>query len=48
VTAVDVAFDDRNLIAYAGLVAVLALAERVGVPGITRAVNSAGANPAVK
>jgi len=54
-TAVDVAFDDRNLIAGAGLVPVLALAEQVGLPAlvaefvtITDAVNSAGANPAAK
>jgi hypothetical protein len=54
-TAVDVVFDDRNLIADAGLVPVVALAEQVGVPDlvsehvtITGAANSAGANPAVK
>ena len=55
VTGVDVAFDDPNLIADAGLVPVIALAEQVGVPGlvaehvtITGAVNSAGANPGAK
>jgi hypothetical protein len=55
VTAVDVAFDDPNLISDAGLVPVVALAEQVGLPGlvsehvaITDAVNSAGANPAAK
>jgi hypothetical protein len=54
-TAVDVAFDDPNLIADAGLVPVVALAEQVGLPDlitehvtITGAANSAGANPAVK
>jgi hypothetical protein len=54
-TAVDVVFDDPNLIADAGLVPVVALAERVGLPGlvaehvtISGAGNSAGANPAVK
>jgi hypothetical protein len=53
--AVDVAFDDPNLIADAGLVPVLALAEQIGLPGlvaghvaITGAVNGAGANPAAK
>jgi hypothetical protein len=54
-TAVDVAFDDPNLIADAGLVPVVALAERVGLPElvaehvkIVEAANSAGANPAAK
>ena len=54
-TAVDVAFDDPNLIADAGLVPVLALAEQIGLPDLvtehltlTGAVNSAGANPAAK
>jgi hypothetical protein len=54
-SAVDIAFDDPNLIADAGLVSVVALAEQVGVPelvaehvSITGAVNSAGANPAAK
>jgi hypothetical protein len=54
-TAVDVAFDDLNLIADAGLVPVVALAERIGLPtliadhvSITGAANSAGANPAAK
>ena len=55
VAAVDVAFDDPNLIADAGLVPVLALAEQIGLPGlvaehvvIEAAANSAGANPAAK
>jgi Transposase DDE domain group 1 len=54
-TAVDVAFDDPNLIADAGLVPVVALAERIGLPEliadhvwIVDADNSAGANPAAK
>jgi len=54
-TAVDAAFDDPNLIADAGLMPVVALAEQVGLPGlvtelvtITGAGNSAGANPAAK
>ena len=54
-TVVDVAFDDPNLIADAGLVPVLALAEQVGLPAlvdehvaIVDADNSAGANPAAK
>jgi hypothetical protein len=53
--AVDIAFDDPNLVADAGLVSVVALAERVGLPKlidehvrITGAGNSAGANPAAK
>src|SRR5215203_76336 len=53
--AVDVAFDDPNLIADAGLVPVVALAEQVDLPGlvaehvaITGADNAAGANPAAK
>jgi hypothetical protein len=53
--AVDVAFDDPNLIAAAGLVPVLALAERVGVAGlvgdrvkIVGAANSGGANAGAK
>src|SRR5512135_3792760 len=53
--AVDVALDDRNLIADAGLVPVLALAGQVGLPqlvvehlAIEGAANSAGANPAAK
>ena len=48
---VDVAFDDPNLIADAGLVPVVALAEQIGLAGlvaehvtITGAANSAGAN----
>lgn len=51
----DVAFDDPNLIADAGLVPVIALAEQIGVPelvakqvAITGAANGAGANPAAK
>jgi Transposase DDE domain group 1 len=54
-TAVDVAFDDPNLIADAGLVPVVALAERAGLPAlvaehlaIAGAANSAGANPVAK
>jgi hypothetical protein len=54
-TGVDVAFDEPNLIADAGLVPVMALAEQVGLPGlvaehvtITGAANSAGANPGAK
>jgi hypothetical protein len=54
-TAVDVAFDDPNLIADAGLVPVVALAEQVGLPelvgehpAILDAANSAGANPVAK
>jgi hypothetical protein len=53
--AVDIVFDDPNLIADAGLVPVMALAEQVGLPGlvaehvaIAGAANSAGANPAAK
>jgi hypothetical protein len=53
--AVDVAFDDPNLLADAGLVPVIALAEQVGLPElvtehvkITDAENAAGANPAAK
>src|ERR1043165_999263 len=54
-TAVDVVFDDPNLIADAGLVPVLALAEQIGLPDLVAkqvviidAANSAGANPAAK
>ncbi|MGH4027135.1 MAG: IS1380 family transposase [Pseudonocardiaceae bacterium] len=54
-TAVDVAFDDPNLIADAGLVPVLALAQQVGLPdlvgehvSIIGAANGAGANPHAK
>src|SRR5512143_552925 len=54
-TVVDVAFDDPNLIADAGLVPVVALAEKVGLPelvldhvSIVDAANGAGANPAAK
>lgn len=53
--AVDVVFDDPNLIADAGLVPVVALAEQIGLPGlvgehvvINGAANGAGANPAAK
>jgi Transposase DDE domain group 1 len=53
--AVDVAFDEPNLIADAGLVPVVALAEQIGLPelvaehvAIAGAANSAGANPAAK
>ena len=53
--AVDVAFDDPNLIADAGLVPVLALAEQIGLPelvaehvAISGAANGAGASPAAK
>lgn len=53
--AVDVVFDDPNLIADAGLVPVIALAEQIGLPelvaehvAIGDAANSAGANPAAK
>jgi hypothetical protein len=53
--AVDIAFDDPNLVADAGLVSVVALAEQVGLPElvdehvrVTGADNSAGANPAAK
>lgn len=53
--AVDVVFDDPNLIADAGLVPVVALAEQIGLPelvaehvAIHGAGNSAGANPAAK
>jgi hypothetical protein len=52
---VDVAFDEANLVADAGLVPVVALAEQVGLPElvtehvkITDADNAAGANPAAK
>jgi hypothetical protein len=54
-TTVDIAFDDPNLIADAGLVPVLALAEQAGLPDlverhlvITDTANSAGANPVAK
>lgn len=53
--AVDIAFDDPNLIADGGLVSVVALAEQVGLPELVAehvriegAANSAGANPAAK
>ena len=52
---VDVAFDDPNLIADAGLVPLIALAEQVGLPelvlehvAIVGADNAAGANPHAK
>lgn len=54
-SAVSVAFDESNLVADAGLVAVVRLAERFGLPGLVAdrvridgAANSAGANPAAK
>lgn len=54
-TVVDVAFDDPNLFADAGLVPVVAMAERIGLPdlvaehlAIVDAGNSAGANPVAK
>jgi hypothetical protein len=54
-SAVDVVFDDPNLMADGGLVSVVALAEQVGLPElvselvtISGAANSAGANPAAK
>jgi hypothetical protein len=54
-TAVDVAFDDPNLIADAGLVPVLALVEQIGLAQLVEdcvrikdADNSAGANPGAK
>src|SRR5215207_6678275 len=53
--AIDVAFDDANLISDAGLVSVVALAVQVKLPelvaehlAIEDAVNSAGANPRAK
>jgi Transposase DDE domain group 1 len=53
--AVDVAFDEDNLLADAGLVQVVALAEAIGLAGlvgdrvkITGADNAAGANPGAK
>lgn len=52
---IDVAFDEANLVADAGLVQVVALAEAVGLAGlvtdrvkITGAPNAAGANPGAK
>ena len=55
VTAVSAVFDDPRLVADAGLVPVVALAEQVDLPGlvtehvaIVGAGNSAGANPAAK
>lgn len=54
-TAIDIAFDEPNLIADAGLVPVMALADQIDLPAlvtehvrITGAANSAGANPAAK
>jgi hypothetical protein len=54
-TKIDIGFDELNLIADAGLVPVVALAERVGLPGlvtervrIAGAANSGGANAAAK
>lgn len=51
----DVVFDDPNLIADAGLVQAVGLAERIGLPGLIAeqvrmcgAANSGGANPAAK
>lgn len=55
VGVVDVVFDDPNLIADAGLVPVVALAEQIGLPELVAqhvatagAANSAGANPVAK
>jgi hypothetical protein len=52
---IDIAFDDPNLIADVGLVPVVALAERIGLPAlvtdrvkITGAANSGGANAAAR
>lgn len=45
------AFDDPNLVAHAGLVPLMALAERAGLPGLAAGVRPdgpAGANPALK
>jgi len=54
-TAIDVVFDEPNLIADAGLVSVVALAEKIGLPGlvtdrvkIVDAANSGGANAGAK
>ena len=54
-SAVAAAFDEPNLVADAGLVPVVRLAERAGLPGltaeavcITGAGNGGGANPAAK
>jgi hypothetical protein len=53
--AVDIAFDEPNLVADAGLMPVVALAEQVGLPELVTeqlriedAANAAGANPAAK
>ncbi|GLY82285.1 hypothetical protein Airi02_002170 [Actinoallomurus iriomotensis] len=54
-SAVAAVFDEPNLIADAGLVPVVRLAERAGLPGLTEDAlritgvgNSAGANPSAK
>jgi hypothetical protein len=53
-TAVSAAFDEPNLIADAGLLPLVRLAERAGLPGLAASVrienadNSGGANPAAK
>ena len=54
-SAVGVVFDDPNLIADAGLVPVVALAERAGLPELVTELvrirgtaNGAGANPAAQ
>jgi Transposase DDE domain group 1 len=53
--AVGASFDDENLLGYAGLVPLVRLAERVGLPALVSdhldlgvTVNSAGANPVAK
>lgn len=55
VSVIDVEFDDPNLLADAGLVQVVGLAEAVGLPGLVAdrvkikgAGNAAGANPGAK
>ena len=52
---IDVEFDDPNLVADAGLVQVVGLAEAVGLPGLVTdrlkikgAGNAGGANPGAK
>ena len=53
-TAVTAAFDEPNLIADAGLLPLVRLAERVGLPDLAAAIridgaaNSGGAHPAAK
>jgi hypothetical protein len=54
-SAVTATFDDPNLVGYGGLVPLVALAERCGLPGLVAdslrirgAANSGGANPAAK